>query len=858
MQGLGRLAVAGMAIFVVMCGAPYRAPFSYRSPDNREAELQQVLAKLRSGEAASRPFPLVVAATRSPPTADGPRGAGRRLVAFRLDSGARLWEVAFDAQSRPDVVGDVVLVSDGDQVVAFDAEDGSRLWVRGTEGLTYVGAARSADVVMLVATRGAQGGARAGRLWSVHARTGALLHMRRTAGLLGRPAISGEVALVPWEGHSLAALDVASATEITRIRSTDGMVAWVLASPAGVYFGDRRAYRLGPSSFRGRSEDLQGWNPALDDLPSPPERLAESAFLPRSGVATARDRIRFHFAPTEAGPVARGYYLAYYRYLFAYAADGQLRWARVLDEEVVNAQVHPRGLIIAGDGGHLRLLDARSGGDLWSMDLSLPVASIAIDAPDLRPTAVPAARSLRDALSEVVFDPDNRLLSARAYALTQLSRLPDPTITRDLLRLVDDPNVPAGLKSRVRAVLPKRTTGRAFVLEALARRYDFLAGDKPPPLDVVLPALVTQREEAALEHLVAHMQHHATPAFTLPALVRGVAELGGASALPALRSFLVRHRAASAFGSQRGSESPEGQALAEAARGIFVYGGVEGRRRLRALAKDGSFTHPELVASIRKLFTDEREAAARAEADRERSARQALSRVAQAATARLPGRLSDVALRRAFRQRLPAFRTCLRRGWAVGAHPPAGMRLRLAFTLENDGRIDRLRVSPSRPGVEACMAKQLAHAPLPRFSERRMAAAITLRVRPAEVEPAGDALSLEDAEAAPWWAWFRMAERGLAQRPVSALHETIPDGPAWWAPRDPTVRPRPGRANTSAAPVRGEAGAEAGRAQAQAPWWAGAVAPDASKPPNPHTPPARSDPGEPRGATPVRVRATRP
>ena len=101
--------------------------------------------------------------------------------------------------------------------------------------------------------------------------------------------------------------------------------------------------------------------------------------------------------------------------VFAYDLEGRLRWSRILEQDVVNAEAMPHGLLTTGEQGQLRLLDRDTGNDRWARDLGSPLASVAMDAAGFDPAGESgAARPLRESLNEMVLDPDNRLVAARA------------------------------------------------------------------------------------------------------------------------------------------------------------------------------------------------------------------------------------------------------------------------------------------------------------------------------------------------------------------------------------------------------------------------------------------------------------
>ncbi|MBZ0120628.1 MAG: hypothetical protein K8H88_26785, partial [Sandaracinaceae bacterium] len=365
-------------------------------------------------------------------------------------------------------------------------------------------------------------------------------------GVFGEPVASAGMVMVPWERQNIAILEGATGVEIARLRSTDDVVAWMEANESGIYYGSRGIYRLDDRASSGTRAGSTFLAPPLTDLPRQPETIAEDGFVPRPGARSARGRIRIYFRPDVAPEhaiqvVGETYYFVYYRYVFAFSTEGALRWTRILEQDVINAQPLEDGLLTVGEQGSLRVLDRTTGNDRWQANLDAQLASVAVHATGLPVPEAEAAqpRPLRSSLNEIVLDPDNRLVAARAYAVTQLANIDDPEVTRDLLDLYQQRSMPGALKEALREALRSRRSGEQFLLAALERRYDYLEDTQAPPLEAIVPALLEMRQAAAVPRLVNHLMDHETPDAVLPVLVRAIVQLGGAEAVPALRTFLV-------------------------------------------------------------------------------------------------------------------------------------------------------------------------------------------------------------------------------------------------------------------------------------------------------------------------------
>ncbi|MCB9621112.1 MAG: PQQ-binding-like beta-propeller repeat protein, partial [Sandaracinus sp.] len=542
--------------------------FSYQLPDNRETDVAQVIATLPAERDASSEPRLVVSIHEE------------NVVAGLALDGTEQWRAEVAAMTRPELHGDLVITSDREGLVALDAASGRVLWRTPIEGLAYVGSSRSGSTLVFVASVGAGGGAtRVGRIRAVEARSGRDLWQHEIAGTLGHPQARGPWVFVPWDRQNIAILDLATGIEKARLRSTDDVIAWVRDLPSGVYYGGHGLYRFDARSASGTKSGSTYHAPLLPEAPREP-LVADDGFFPTPGTRSARGRIRLYATPTPAGEelglAGDRFYFVYYRYVFGYDAERNLRWARMLDQDVIAADALDSGLFVVGENGTLRLLSPETGNDVWTGGSERALASAGLDVRGFAPQGDGGeARDLATSLAEIAGDPDNRLVPARAFAIQKLGALEAPEVSSVLLDLYAQRSVPSALRETINEVLRQRTTGTEHLLAALQQRYDYLDERPAPPLELIVPALLEQRKTESVASLVAHMLDHETPIGVLPLVVRAIVELGDASVVPALQSFLVLYHADSTFAGQ-------GDALAVAAEGIYRHGGDEGRAMLTA------------------------------------------------------------------------------------------------------------------------------------------------------------------------------------------------------------------------------------------------------------------------------------
>ncbi|MEZ4335974.1 MAG: PQQ-binding-like beta-propeller repeat protein [Sandaracinaceae bacterium] len=796
-----RILVTLAALFAVACGPQYRNAFSHHFLDNQAADLAAVMERLPDPAHDDRPenalgAPVAVATTFTE------SGEGRQMVAWRIDDGSQLWAVPVDAATQPEILGDVVLTSTREQVRAYDLASGRELWHQDLPDLAYVGATRDGDSIYWAATVGALGGARrVGHVVAVDARSGGERWRHEIQGVFGQPAAAGGLVFVPWERQNIAILESLTGDEIARLRSTDDVVAWAFEHPTGIYYGGQGIYRLTHRSSVGTRGESTHIRPELGDLPRQPDSIWPDGYVPKPGTRSARGRIRVYFNPAPASDDTSihiegdTYYFVYYRYVFAYSLEGELRWTRILEQDVANAEAMPHGLLTFGEQGGANLLDRDTGNDRWSWDAATPIASVALDASGFDPSgAAGEARPLRQSLNELVLDPDNRLVAARAYAVTRLAQIEEPEITRDLLDLYQQRAMPGALKEAIRQALRTRRSGEQYLMEALARRYDYLQETQAPPLEAIVPALLAMEHTAAVPQLINHLMDHETPAAVLPELVDAIVRLGGAEVVPALRRFLTLYRADSLFagpiedqqpqeeGGQVVPANPEARALALAARGIFEHGGPEGRELLASLQPAESRLHEPVREAIGGFYQAEQDAATRAAQEEEQARQAALAAAAAEAEAALPGRLTQEQVNTTFHENADALRECiadeLERNERLA-------QVRFVFILSNDGHASDITVAPRSDELSACVTPRVEAIEFPRFRQRRMRASFTVSIRGAGDAEATDtpqpALVARAPEGAPWF-WYeqeRARLRGVA--------EQVPATAAWWTEREAPV-----------------------------------------------------------------------
>jgi hypothetical protein len=738
------------------CGSQLAPAFDPRFPDADAASTRAIATRLRAPQAGdgSPGESSLVASTQGSPA---------ELVLYDLARGRLRWRVPLAATSRPELLGDLVLVASTGSLIGLEAQTGRERFRFARGDCNYLGAAREGQRIYFTcidapALAGQGVGA---RLIALDAGSGNELWQRHAAGALGRPAARAGLVLVPWQHQNLTVVDGNSGHELARLRARDDVIEWVQTGAAGVLFGHRRIYRLGPDGYGGGREQQSGLSLASETLPGQPTPVS-SAYLPEPGSRSARGRIALHFAPEpagEAGARVAGdrYYFVFYRYVFAYDASSRLMWTRLLPSDAIAGRAVPSGLVSVLEDGRVQLLGRDDGEPAaqLSVGASLAAASVLGDGPAATPPPAVQRASLRESLTLLALDTDARLVPARNFAVAKLAALDDGLATRDLLRIYEQSTAPPELKRAAADALRTRRVGLEHLIDALQWRYDFIEQSRPAPLAVIVPALIDARDSRAIPGLLARLIDHETPAAVLPTLVRGIVELGDERVVDPLAAWLRLYRADSSF-----AADPE--PLLEAARGIALHGAGSGRALLASLLTPEAPAHAALSAEVERLLHPPADSAPEAPP---------AELAAASSVAPLPDKLSQEAVAETFAPHTAELRSCIDE---QRTRTPELARVRVVFIAESDGGTHSLSFAPSPPALVDCLYPKVASYRFPRFENGRQVASYTITAGEVEAEPVPDEGAARSE--APWWSWYATHGR-RAQAPST----TYP----WWHSRQP-------------------------------------------------------------------------
>ncbi|MBI2895453.1 MAG: PQQ-binding-like beta-propeller repeat protein [Deltaproteobacteria bacterium] len=712
------------ALVATGCGGSMAA-FDTQFPDNVRTDLSRVLSQMGRASEVEGPAnalgrPILVAAAHGQ----------KKLFAYDLGRGRRMWERDGSVDSRPVIGGRVTIFASGDDVVCLSLENGTEVWRLAREGRSFRGAAIDADTVAVTLGEpeaGALDTSSAGRsvVLGVGADDGGVRFRHEVDHMVAAPAVAHGLVFLPWDRQNLSVLDASSGEETARLRSTDDVFAYAMATPSGVYYGSRGVYRLTARSAAGTKRDAAYFEPHVTGAPGEPT-FGPDGYATQAEGRNARERIRFHWSPTlghdDVSFAGGAIYFLYFRYVFALGAqDGQLRWVYRHSGDIASLQVTGPGIALADDQGNVVLVDGERGLPRWRTSTGSPILAGTFDAAGFWPGATESTEDVgvRRRLLEVIFDADNRLAPARAFAVDLLAKLGDEEVTGDLIEIAGRRSLAQPIRTAAGQKLLDRQMGGTRIVEALGRRYSFLDQTETPPVGLLARAAAAMAVREAVPGLIRHLMSHETEAAALPDVVSAIVTLGDRSAAGSLRDFVIRYHADDVLGDHR-------SALSLAAAGALRLGGSDEVAAMRKVAED-PFCLPDVATAIRTALA---EVAPVAQSPEEPAPTQETPQEpegAQPAPASEPTRfLSDTQIQAALGEYYDELRACVVNNRNTPS-PPA--RVRIIFIVFSDGHAERTSVSPPNPPAEQCLAEQIATVQFPQILEVRQQVTYWLPIR---------------------------------------------------------------------------------------------------------------------------------
>jgi outer membrane protein assembly factor BamB len=527
--------------------------------------------------------------TPKPPTVNVALGVTETaILGIPLEGGQR-WSVAAVPDTLPVVAGDLVLYSSRGKLNALDAKTGAPRWSTDVNGYWLRGAGDDGKVT--VATLGTSDRKKS-LLVSVKRNGSVGLHIE-TPILLGRPAARGGVALVPWAGQYVSAIDTESGDEIGRLLTRE-ITSYALTSGGETFFGEKAMLHF-DESVKFASTN-QGQRTMLPDrlLPGRPRWLQPGGELSVID-AGAHAKVRIYAAPTwvsgETRMASDSFVATYFRAAMGFdAKSAELRWVKALPSPVIGGAAAASGFVLCSADGKASFV-APTGAAAGEVSLGAPLRACVVEASTFRTANGEAQTPLAAQLDRTLTQLDPEMAAAQAFLVSELGRLSDPGVTKTLIDLTTSARVPPDVRKRARDLLSQRRSGADLMLAALERHYDFLSGELlAPPVGPLADALSSMKEQRAAPLLARHLNDPSTEVADVERAAHALSSLATPEELPSLRTFFALYRATA-------DEPLLVEAVVSVARALLRVGGADGRTLVERAARD-PLTQPEVAREL--------------------------------------------------------------------------------------------------------------------------------------------------------------------------------------------------------------------------------------------------------------------
>jgi outer membrane protein assembly factor BamB len=553
--------VLALALFALSCGGGGTSLrlFSTDWSDDRGASMEAV--RIRLGGA--RP-------TAAADVVVGVAGNADKIVGYPLAGGSK-WTFAHPLDARPIVTGAVVVASGGGELFALDAIKGTKLWTRPTGGLALHGAGDDGGVTVVTLS----GGGRAGSVLLAVTRDGAVVRQVETDKLLGAPAVLSRIAFVPWSNQYVSAIDLANGDEVGRVVLREKTSrAWT--ENHALYFGEVGIFRFDHNIRKASSGGATHVALPVRELPGTPV-LMQSGNERLPPVAGATDRIRLYARPSGGdGPLEMEgdrFYATYFRIVMGFEAHrGRLSWVHLHSQDILGGDSGNGALVLCDEQGKITMLAERSGGVIGELDIGEPVRACMVQIDEFKPSGGPSTvELLGQQIASSVQSHEPQLATGNRFLLRELATLEDELATKTLVELASDPRASPVLVSDARVALANRRNGARYMIEALAKHYDYLHDVlHTPPVGPMAQALAAMKEKGAAPALASHLLDPNDTEDDLRYTAEAMIALGGPAEVPAIKQFFGMYRA--------NADDEEGSAaVVSAGQALLKIAGKDGR-----------------------------------------------------------------------------------------------------------------------------------------------------------------------------------------------------------------------------------------------------------------------------------------
>lgn len=747
-QKLGAFIVCMLVVFSFgatgeICGAFFETTetaFGHKFPDNKPNDIRKVLKRISKETREKEPEN----STKTPIAVMVVKGQTRAIVAINLDTNEKLWRLEVPVSSELKVAGGLVIFKSGLDVVAHSVLSGKKMWDYDLdEGWEYYGADVYGDIAAISIGVGGQepGDYANGKLIALKASSGFKIWEHSDgSGLLGEPAVIGDLVFAPWDRQKLVVIDVYKGEEICRIRATNYAIHFLKRASGSLYYGSLSSkasisgiYRFNEAAATGTSEGTTVYVPSLL-IPVPGEpHFGRDGFARGIGGRSTEEKIRFHFEPITSPENAIAFsdgkfYFHYWEYIIAFnAATSKVAWTHRSSSTIESVDVLASGgLLAVNTQGDIFHIDGASGEETWRISTGERVYAATFDAEGFKSGNADFSPSKPNpvvGLKKLIKDKDSRLLPIRSYATLLLSAIPRPEITRDLLDIYSDPDTPKMLRKTIVQAIEKRKVGAEYLVEALKMKYNYLEQTQSPPMKIVAPALINMNEKAAVPALLEHLMNHETRMDDLTAIIAAVHKLGDASVVETLRDFLNLYHADTSFIKNE-------QILASVAYTILKYGEKSSSEAFISKIRDEDQTLVELKKLLRGVLDPEaiakEKAAAKAKIETEKREKEEAEAKAKEA-AIVPISLTREEINKTVLSHQDLFKPCVTDALRKS---PELKQIRMRFMLTGKtGLASDVKTLPHNiDGLNMCINKAFELIQFRKFKNNRQMATYTISI----------------------------------------------------------------------------------------------------------------------------------
>ena len=557
----------GVLSLAAACGGGQTHPnlFSTNGSDDGGVSIAAVMQKIGSAKPAL-----------GADVAVGVAGNSDKVVGVSL-TGGEPWTFAHAVDVRPTLAGSVVVGEGGGELFCLDAPTGKKLWARQVGPMKMRGAGDDGKTTV-VSLAGESGGS---VLLAID-RDGSVARQIESDKALGVPAVLAGYAFVPWSSQYVSVLDLSSGDEAARILLR-GKVSHALAENGSIFFGEQDLFRF-DDKIKSASRNL------ATHLALPQRELPGTPALMGPGdetlgpVALALDKTRMYAMPGSGDPLGFAsdrFYGTYFRLVMAFdSKTTKLAWVHDEPVDVVGGAAGPSSFVLCDESGKVLVLDAATGGVERELSLGGPIKSCTAQADGLAGAAPQPAPPLASQIGAALVNRDSEMISGQRLLLRELATLEDEGVTKTLVDLTSNPLTAPLLLTEGRRALAARRNGAKYMLDALAKHYDFLHDVLlTPPVGPMAQALAAMKTKQAAPLLAAHLMDPADTDDDVKQAAAVLVEIGDASNVPALSQFLALYHAAAESDDVANAAVSAGQAL-------LAYGGPAGRKSVDAVLAD--------------------------------------------------------------------------------------------------------------------------------------------------------------------------------------------------------------------------------------------------------------------------------